>query len=363
MKILFAPDSYKGTIGSVDAALALRDGWASVRDGDELVLMPQADGGEGTLDVLAACTPGSRWSVARSVHGPDGRPVDARWLTLADGRAMIELAEPSGIALMDELDAFGAGTRGLGEVIAAARADRLSIALGGSASTDGGLGVLRALGLRVLDAAGADVPEGATGLIAAATVDPSGLMSAPADVELLTDTSAVLCGVSGAAHVFGPQKGASPDDVEVLDAALAKWAELLAGAGLVADPDTPGVGAAGATAFGLCAWGAHIAPGAQRVSELTGLADATPTADLVVTGEGKFDRTSLTGKLVGHVVGSCQASGVRVAVVAGQVAHEMEVETLSLCEIAGSSEAAMSDTRAWLVEAGRRLAGAVPTRV
>ncbi len=355
MRIVFAPDSYKGTIGSVDAAQALRDGWASVRDGDDLVLMPQADGGEGTLDVLAACTPGSQWSVAEGVHGPDGRPVDARWLTLADGRAMIELAEPSGIALMQELDAFGATTRGLGEVIAEAQADRLSIALGGSASTDGGLGVLRALGLRVVDASGADVPEGATGLMAAASVDASRLMPAPADVELLTDTSAVLCGPDGAAHVFGPQKGASPDAIEVLDEALSKWATLLAAAGLVADRDMPGVGAAGATAFGLCAWGAHIAPGAQRVSELTGLADAASTADLVVTGEGKFDRTSLAGKLVGHVVNLCAESGVPVAVVAGQVAHETGVRTLSLSEIAGSSHAAMSDTKKWLYEAGRRL--------
>lgn len=355
MRVLFAPDSFKGTIGSVEAAAALRDGWASVSATDELILMPQADGGEGTLEVLAACSLGSRWSVATGVHGPDGREVDARWLTLADGRAVIELAESSGIALMNRLDPFGAGTSGLGEVILASGASRVSVALGGSASTDGGLGVLRALGLRVLDAAGVDVPDGAAGLMAAASVDATELRQPPEDLELLTDTTAVLSGSSGAAHVFAPQKGASSGDVELLDRALARWAELLAAAGLVADPQLPGVGAAGGTAFGLCAWGAHIAPGAERVSDLTGLAAAIPTADLVITGEGRFDSTSLTGKLVGHVVELCAKSSVPVAVVAGQVAAETVVRTVSLSTLAGGSEASMADTRRWLVEAGRLL--------
>lgn len=288
--------------------------------------------------------------------GPDGRPVDARWLTLADDRAVVELAESSGIALMSALDPFGAGTRGLGEVIVATGADRVSIALGGSASTDGGLGVLRALGLRVLDAAGADVPEGGAGLLLASSIDSSGLMAVPGDVELLTDTRAVLCGPMGAAHVFGPQKGASSADIEVLDAALGRWAELLSGAGLIADTTLPGVGAAGGAAFGLCAWGAHIAPGAERVSELTGLMDAVSTADLVVTGEGAFDRTSLTGKLVGHVLELCGKYSVPAAVVAGRVSAESEVDTVSLTDLAGGSAGAMADPERWLFEGGRRLA-------
>lgn len=356
MRVLFAPDSFKGSARSVDVAQWLIDGWASVRSGDDLVPMPQADGGEGTLDVLAACSPDARWSRARGVSGPDGREVDARLLTLSDGRAVAELAESSGIALMASLDPFGAGTRGLGEVLAATNTDRLSIALGGSASSDGGLGVLRALGLRVLDPSGGEVAEGAAGLLQASSVDASNLVSAPGDVELLTDTTATLCGASGAAYVFGPQKGASGADIEVLDSALARWARLLAGAGLIADPMMSGVGAAGGTAFGLCAWGAHIVPGAERVSELTGLADALPTADLVVTGEGAFDRTSLTGKLVGHVLTLGAKSSVPVAVVAGRVDAAAGVHTVSLTELAGGSDAALADPPRWLFEAGKRLA-------
>lgn len=356
MRVLFAPDSFKGTIGSVDAATALMEGWASVRGGDDLVAMPQADGGEGTLDVLAACSPDSSWSVMSGVCGPDGRPVDARWLTLADGRAVVELAESSGIALMGKLDPFGATTRGLGEVLRACESDRVSVALGGSASTDGGLGVLRAFGVRVLDANGADVPEGAAGLVAARAVDVSGLAGVPSDLEVLTDTRAVLCGTDGAAQVFGPQKGASGDDIAVMDEALARWARLLNDAGLSADPSMPGTGAAGGTGFGLVALGARIAGGAERVSELTGLAAAVPSADLVVTGEGKFDRTSLTGKLVGHVVQMCSDADVSVVVVAGAVEVDSDVPSVSLTDLAGGSDAAMADARGWLLEAGRAVA-------
>ncbi|MBY4213827.1 glycerate kinase [Rhodococcus fascians] len=356
MRVLFAPDSFKGSIDAVDAAAALIEGWAAVRDGDDLVSMPQADGGEGTLDVLAACSPGSTWSSVRGVCGPDGRQVDARWLMLDNGRAVIELAESSGIAMMESLNALAATTRGLGEVIRGCGSDRISVALGGSASTDGGLGVLRALGVRVLDESGRDVPEGGAGLVAARSVDASGLVGVPSDIELLTDTRAVLFGPDGAAHVFGPQKGASAADIEVLDGALQRWAELLTAAGLPADPYMPGTGAAGGVGFGLCALGARVSGGAERVSELTGLSAAVPAADLVVTGEGMFDRTSLTGKLVGHVVQMCSDASIPVAVVAGAVNSDVEVRTVSLTDLAGSGEAAIADARRWLIEAGRRLA-------
>lgn len=356
MRVLFAPDSFKGTIDAVDAAAALIEGWAAVRKGDDLVSMPQADGGEGTLDVLAACSADSTWSSVRGVCGPDGRPVDARWLMLDNGRAVIELSESSGIAMMESLNAFAATTRGLGEVIRGCGSDRITVALGGSASTDGGLGVLRALGVRVLDQSGQDVPEGGAGLVAARSVDASGLAGVPSDIELLTDTRAVLFGLDGAAHIFGPQKGASAADIESLDEALEYWADLLADAGLPADPSMPGTGAAGGVAFGLCALGARVSAGAQRVSDLTGLSAAVSSADLVVTGEGTFDRTSLTGKLVGYVVQMCSDASVPVVVVAGAVKSDVEVRTVSLTDLAGSSEAAMADPRQWLIDAGRRLA-------
>jgi glycerate kinase len=165
-----------------------------------------------------------------------------------------------------------------------------------------------------------------------------------------------LFGLDGAAHIFGPQKGASAADIESLDEALEYWADLLADAGLPADPSMPGTGAAGGVAFGLCALGARVSAGAQRVSDLTGLSAAVSSADLVVTGEGTFDRTSLTGKLVGYVVQMCSDASVPVVVVAGAVKSDVEVRTVSLTDLAGSSEAAMADPRQWLIDAGRRLA-------
>nr|NIL82456.1 Glycerate 2-kinase [Rhodococcus kroppenstedtii] len=221
--------------------------------------------------------------------------------------------------------------------------------------------MLRAFGVRVLDADGADVPEGAAGLVAARSVDVSGLAWVPSDVEVLTDTRAVLFGTDGAAQVFGPQKGAPDDDIAVMDEALERWAGLLADAGLPADPGLPGSGAAGGTGFGLVALGARIAGGAERVSELTGLVAAVPSADLVVTGEGKFDRTSLTGKLVGHVVQMCSHASVPVVVVAGAVDVESDVPSVSLTDLAGGADAAMADARKWLAEAGKAVAARVDT--
>ncbi|MGW0158281.1 glycerate kinase [Mycobacterium sp. NPDC003323] len=354
MKILIAPDSFKGTASAAEVAEALAAGWKAVRGNDEIVVLPQADGGEGTLAAVAAT---GTWRRRQTmVDGPDGRPVMARWLLGDDDRALVELAESSGIALMSRLDPWRAGTRGLGQVLDEALRTgvrSVQIALGGSASTDGGAGALMALGLKAFDCRGVPIGEGAAGLRDVARVDADGLAPLPpGGVEILVDTAAPLVGRDGAAAVFGPQKGAQPADIAALDDGLTRWARALAAAGLSADPDRPGAGAAGGVGFGLMAWGAHAASGSERIASLTGLNEQLASADLLVTGEGRFDGTSWTGKLVGHLLGTAERAGVPAMVIAGQVVAGAGVPTLSLSDLAGSADAAMADPRRWLHAAG-----------
>lgn len=355
MKVLIAPDSFKGSATATEVADALAEGWSAVRAGDDLITLPQADGGEGTLAAVAAA---GHWRWRQStVDGPDGRPVSARWLfDHEDHRAVVELAEPSGLALMAGLDPWRADTRGLGQVIDAALtagARSLQIGLGGSASTDGGAGALMALGLKAFDAAGRPIGPGAEGLRTIAHVHTDSLAPLPSGgVELLVDTAAPLGGPHGAASVFGPQKGAGPGDVAQLDDALRRWSQVLNAAGPQADPEASGAGAAGGAGFGLMAWGATVTSGAQCIADLTGLSAQLVTADLVITGEGRFDGTSWTGKLVGHVLTAAARAGIPATVVAGQVAAESATPTLSLSELAGSPTAAMTDPMYWLRTAG-----------
>lgn len=354
MKVVIAPDSFKGSASATEVASALAAGWCSVRGGDDVVLLPQADGGEGTLEAIAASADW-RWRQTE-VCGPHGRPVSARWLLHDDGRAVAELAETSGIAMMPRLDPWGATSRGLGEVIAAALAAgavSVQVGLGGSASTDGGAGMLMALGLRAFDARGHPISDGASGLAELESVDIEGLLALPPHgVEILVDTEAPLYGPRGAAVVFGPQKGATAEDIAGLDEGLRRWARLLAEAGLTAEVEQPGAGAAGGVGFGLLAWGAEAVSGSQRIGALTGLDEHLAAADVVVTGEGRFDDTSWGGKLVGHVLAAARNAGVAPVVVAGQVATTAAVPTVSLTELAGTTQAAIGDPLRWLRDAG-----------
>lgn len=360
MKVVIAPDSFKGSLDAARVAGALAQGWRQVRPGDVVVPLPLADGGEGTLDVLAAAVPDAVWHEVAGVCGPDGRPVDAAWLLLPDGSAAVELARSSGLGLMATPDAGGATTYGLGEVIAAATRHpmtrRLLVALGGSATTDGGTGALTALGARFLDASGNPVRRGGAGLLDLASVDLAGLPPPPADgVQCLVDVAAPLLGPDGAAHQFGPQKGAGPDDVDRLERALARLAEVLGG-----DPAAPGSGAAGGTAYGLATgWGAELVPGAVTLAERAGLPSALADADVVITGEGAFDSQSLGGKIVGHVLGRAARADVRALVVAGTVAPGVApqgVGTASLVAAAGSAEAAIREPARWLRAVAAELA-------
>jgi glycerate kinase len=358
LRVVIAPDSFKGSLAAAGVAEAIADGWRSVRPDDVLVLLPQADGGEGTLAAIAAAVPGAVLRSAGDVTGPDGRPTPAHWLTLPDGTAVIELADSSGLPLMAAPDALGASTRGLGEVIGGALdagARSLVIGLGGSASTDGGAGALSALGMRLLDSDDRPLGDGGGELARLARVDATALRAAPAGgVRLLTDVTAPLLGPQGAAAVFGPQKGASPDDVARLETALATFAGLLGEGAAV-----PGSGAAGGAGYGfLAAWGARIEAGSQAIATLTGLAAEAASADVVITGEGRFDLTSMTGKVVGNALG---LAGGRTVIIAGQLAAEPPpgVRGWDLTELAGSVEAALGDPARWLRDAGTAAARSV----
>jgi len=363
-RVVIAPDSFKGTADAIEVARALAAGWAAVRPGDELVLMPMADGGEGTLDAFELAVAGAR-RMPVTVTGPDDRPVSTHWLLLPDGTGVVELANTSGITLLDPLRPMTAHTSGFGEAIAAALAHgvpRLYLALGGSSSTDGGVGALVALGAVGLDAAGQPVAAGGAGLAALAAVDLSALPALPPGGALiLSDVTNPLLGAHGAAAVFGPQKGADPAQISELEAGLARLAGLLA-----VDPATPGAGAAGGTAFGLLAWGARLAAGSAAVGEALGVPAAVRGASVVITGEGRFDAQSAAGKVPSYLAGLAGDAGARALLVAGAIdtgalaaAPGQFADAVSLTDLAGGSVAAMTETLVWLEAAGSRLAAAL----
>lgn len=354
-RVVIAPDSFKGTLSARAVARAIAEGWASERPDDTLLLIPQADGGEGTLDAVEAAVPAAVRRSAGEVTGPDGRPTPGEWIELPGGAAVIELAQCSGLPLMSGPDPMRATTRGLGEVIRAALAagcTSLVIGLGGSASTDGGAGALAALGLDLLDDQDEPVRDGGGRLQEIIAIDRSSFLAAPAGgVVLLTDVTAALLGPTGAAAVFGPQKGAAPEQVVALDAALAHFSRMLPG-----DPTEPGAGAAGGAGYGFAsAWGARIEPGADYLAELSGLAAAITGADILLTGEGRFDAQSLGGKVVGRLLTRAAAAGVTAAVIAGQVTATTGVFTVSLSDLAGV-DAATADPGRWLRVAGAHAA-------
>jgi glycerate kinase len=360
-RVLIAPDSFKGTASATEVARALAAGWASVRPEDTLLLMPMADGGEGTLEAFELAVPGAR-RMPVTVTGPDDRPVRTFWLLLPDGTGVVELACTSGITLLDALRPLDAHSTGFGEAIEAALRHgvaRLYLALGGSSSTDGGVGALTALGARFTDAAGRPVLAGGRGLAHLAAADLSGLPALPdGGALILSDVTNPLLGPTGAAAVFGPQKGADEHTVAGLDAALARLAGLLP-----VDPANPGAGAAGGTAFGLVAWGARVQAGADAVGLALGVPEAVTGASVVITGEGRFDAQSAAGKVPSYLAALATDAGVPALLVAGAIdadalaAHPGQFDAVvALTTLAGGGAAAMADPLRWLHLAGARLA-------
>ncbi len=322
MRAVCAPNAFKGALGAREAAAAMA---AGVRDaGGSAVEVPVADGGDGTLDVLLAASPGSRVETVE-VRGPLGTPVEARLGWLADGSAVVEMAEAAGLRLLDanRLDPLRASTFGAGELIRAALdggARRIVVGVGGSATTDGGAGLAVALGARLLDASGAELALGGGALPHLARVDRSGLDPRLPDcaIEVAVDVRNPLLGPRGAAAVFGPQKGATPEQVALLERGLERWVAVLVADPLVAE--RPGMGAAGGTAFGLAAvCGAALRPGAPLICDLVGLDAALPGADLVLTGEGRLDSSTAEGKAPAEVARRAAAAGIPCVALAGSV--------------------------------------------
>jgi glycerate kinase len=378
VRVLLAPDKFKGTLTAAQVAGHLARGLASVDPSLEIRTVPVADGGDGLLDAVVAC---GFTRVGVVAAGPDGRPRPTSY-AVRGSEAVVEMAEICGLTLLGEDRVpMTATSRGLGEAIAAALdsdADRILVGIGGSASTDGGAGVLCGLGARILDAQGDDVPDGGEALARAAVLDLHGLhprlRPGPGRAELLVacDVDNPLTGVGGAAAVYGPQKGADPGQVAVLDSALTTWADLVAGT-LGRDlRDTPGAGAAGGVGFAaLGCLGATLRPGAPLVQDLTGLDDALEATDLVLTGEGSLDEQTLNGKAPAAVAAAARRHGVPVFAVAGRCLLDYDrlraagfAAAFTLTERARDLDDAMARPGALLeeigAEIGHRLARGAP---
>ena len=361
LRVLIAPDSFKGSLTSVEVARALADGWLRARPHDELRLAPLADGGEGTLVAIEAAG-GWSWRTA-ATHDPIGRAIEAPWLVSADGsHAVVELAAASGLSRLapDERDAVNASTFGTGEILRAvldAGIRRIDLGFGVIATTDGGLGILAALGLAMTVE-----PKLAVHLD---DLDPR---LAEVELRIASDVTNPLLGPTGAAAVYGPQKGATPVDVANLDAALGRWADALEAAMGRRERDTPGAGAAGGTVFGLACLRDRfrsfaILPGIDLLMEATGFAEKLVGADLVVTGEGRVDAQTAFGKTALGVARRARAAGVPCLAVGGGVEPE-GIEALAavgavavpVVERPQSVEEAMSAGPAPLQRCGERLA-------
>jgi glycerate kinase len=317
MRVVVCPDKFAGTLSAVEAAAAMAEGWLRARPNDEVTQIPLADGGPGFLEVLHANLGGQFHPV--QVQDPLGRPVDAQWLE-HNGTAYIEAAQANGLALLapEERDPLRTSSFGVGELIAAAAMPQIVVGLGGSATNDGGRGAFEALAGQPVD----------------------GLL-------LATDVDSPLLGPHGATYGFAPQKGARPDQLPALEQRMQDWAQR--------DPElaqAPGAGAAGGLGFGLMLLGGRRVSGIELVAESVGLTDACAEADLVITGEGKFDWQSLHGKVASGVLTA--AGKTPVVVLAGTVDVDSPVPAYSLIDEVGR-ERAFAEPAAALAE----LAGAI----
>ncbi|MQY27207.1 glycerate kinase [Nocardia aurantia] len=322
--VVLAPDKFKGSLSAPRVAEALAAGIHRVLPAADIRLLPVADGGDGTVDAFVA----AGWEpVPLTVFGPTGEPVSTSY-AVHDGTAVIELATATGLERLPggRLDPLRAGTHGLGLAIRHALDHGIRsvvLGLGGSASTDGGAGMLQALGLRILDADGREIPSGGAALVEAVRVDRSGLHPALAEtsVTLASDVDHPLLGTRGAAAVFGPQKGADPGQIAVLETGLRRWAELIG----PEFADRPGGGAAGGTGFGAMAvLGAVARSGIELILDLIDFHTLVRDAALVVTGEGSLDEQSLHGKAPIGVCTAARTAGVPVVAVAGRCLLDAE---------------------------------------
>lgn len=348
LRVLIAPDCFGDTLSAVGAARAIAAGWRQARPADILVSVPQSDGGPGFVDVLANRYPHMQLRHA-PVTGPLDGEVDAAWVfDPATATAYIECAQACGLALLGgpptAHTAVAAHSRGVGQLIDAAvggGARTIVVGLGGSGCTDGGRGMVDALG----------------------GIEPACRRMAGVELIAATDVEHPLLGPAGAAHVFGPQKGADPATVELLEARMSAWAAHLEEACGRSVSGIPGAGAAGGLGAALLALGGHRESGAALIAGHTGTDEELAAADLLVTGEGRLDEQSLHGKVVGALAAAARSHGVAVVVLAGQVTLDPQAlqaagisAAHSLADYAGSVERAMADAAGQLTGLARRTA-------
>lgn len=322
MHVLVAPDKFKGSLTAVEVAQRVTAGLRSVVPDVDVVELPVADGGDGTVDAAVAA---GFDRVEITASGPTGEPVRTSYARRGD-EAVVEMASVCGLVLLPggRPAPLAASSYGLGEVVRAAAeagAHRIVLGIGGSASTDGGAGFLQALGIRVDFRDGGPLARGGRALAGVDSIDLDALPARLQDVELVvaSDVGNPLCGPDGAAAVYGPQKGATPAQVAELDTALARWADVVARATGADRRDLPGAGSAGGVGFAaVAALGATLRPGIDLVLELIGFAAQLAGSRLVVTGEGALDEQTLAGKAPAGVACAARAAGVPTVAVCGQ---------------------------------------------
>jgi glycerate kinase len=371
--VVVAPDSFKGSLTSVEVAGAIANGWSRARPGDTIVLAPLADGGEGTLVAVEAA--GGWTSQAAIVQDPVFREIRSRWLRAADGqRAFVELAQASGLSLVDptERDPLHASTVGTGQLLAAvldAGVRHITLGIGGSATTDGGWGILHALGARWVGeqpgTGGEDGPAWNPAAIDLSSLDPR---LAEVELQIACDVTNPLLGPTGAAATYGPQKGADPETVTRLEELLERYADALEAATGRQERDTPGAGAAGGTAFGLLCLtdrfrSLQLRPGVDLVAEEIDLDGKLREADLVVTGEGRIDAQTAFGKTALGVARRASGAGLPCIAIGGGVEPEgiqvmagVGAVAVPVVERPGTVEAAMTAGTAPVERCGERLA-------
>jgi len=322
MKLLLAPDAFKGSLTAAEAASAMAAGIRSVMPDADLTVMPLADGGEGTLDALHTALGGHICGDLLYVDDDNGH------------FALIESARLIGLNLPEmQLDVFERGSAKLGDAVLSALdagVEDIRIALGGSATVDGGLGLLTRLGCRVTDHAGAPVSSDLNGMMKAVRVDPGGIDPRlnGAQITLLSDVQNPLCGNQGAVHVYGPQKRIQNDKLTEVETAMQRWASVCEQTFGVSVKCDAGAGAAGGVGFALKLLGAEMISGAEYVMGVCGFKQAVATADWVVTGEGRSDAQTLCGKLPMIVARKARDHGVKTALISGAVADRPDMRQL-----------------------------------
>ncbi len=367
MRVVIAPDKFKGSLTAAEVAAAVADGLTRVRPDLEIVTRPVADGGDGTVDAVVSV---GFERVHVDAVGPTGERVATSY-AVAGERAVVELAAVVGLDLLPDRrpDPLGSSTYGLGMVLGHAieqGAREIVLGVGGSASTDGGAGMVQALGADARDAAGRPLPRGGGALADVASVDLTDLHRRVGDTRFVvaSDVDNPLLGGRGAAAVFGPQKGAGPDDVDLLERALRRWSDVVGAATGSDHTGTPGAGAAGGTAYAaLALLDAELRPGIGLLLDLVGFADALTGADLVITGEGSLDEQSLAGKAPVGVSAAAAAVGIPVVAVAGRclldeatlAAHDI-VAAYPLTDLETDVGVSMREAAALLRRVGERIA-------